>query len=71
MNISVLNSDIAPSTIDLACVVDVSIVIPCHNEFEVISALHSRLCATMDSMNISWECILIDDGSTDVTVPQN
>ena len=55
---------------NISSIVDISIVIPCHNETSVISALHSRLCATMDRMDISWECILIDDGSTDGTIEE-
>lgn len=43
----------------------VSIVIPVHNEQEVLEELYSRLTATMDVLAQPYEIILVNDGSTD------
>jgi glycosyltransferase involved in cell wall biosynthesis len=48
--------------------VDLSIVIPCHNEISVLPTLRERLVAAMDGLGLSWECILIDDGSRDASL---
>ena len=47
-----------------------SLVIPCHNEAEVLSSLHERLGLlrrTLHSREIGLEAILVDDGSSDDT----
>jgi dolichol-phosphate mannosyltransferase len=46
---------------------DLSIVIPLFNEEEVFPQLIARLTATLDSLPLSAEVILVDDGSTDAT----
>lgn len=43
----------------------ISIVIPVHNEQEVLEELFSRLTAAMDKIGKSYEVILTNDGSTD------
>lgn len=43
----------------------ISIVIPVHNEQEVLEELYSRLTSTMDNLNHPYEIILVNDGSTD------
>ena len=43
----------------------ISIVIPVHNEQEVLEQLYSRLTAAIDALGKSYEIILINDGSTD------
>jgi dolichol-phosphate mannosyltransferase len=50
--------------------VKISIVVPCFNEAEGIANLRNRLLAWRASNKeaVSWECLLIDDGSTDATV---
>jgi dolichol-phosphate mannosyltransferase len=42
-----------------------SIVAPIYNELENLPELYRRVKEVMDSMNESWELILVDDGSTD------
>jgi dolichol-phosphate mannosyltransferase len=44
---------------------DVSIVIPVKNEVESIESLAREISETMNRRPWSWECIWVDDGSTD------
>ena len=46
---------------------NLSIVIPCYNEQEVLPKLHSGLLDTLDKLAIEFEVILVDDGSKDAT----
>lgn len=43
----------------------ISIVIPVHNEQEVLEILYQRLTAVMDKMSKPYEIILVNDGSKD------
>jgi len=43
----------------------ISIVIPVHNEQEVLEELYQRLTASLDKLGKSYEIILTNDGSTD------
>ncbi len=43
----------------------ISIVIPVHNEQEVLEELYTRLTATLDKLGKTYEIILTNDGSTD------
>jgi len=43
----------------------ISIVIPVHNEQEVLEELYARLTATLDKLGKTYEVILVNDGSTD------
>jgi len=45
-----------------------SIVIPCHNEEEVIEATHRRLVDVLPATGMDFEIIYIDDGSRDGTL---
>jgi hypothetical protein len=45
-----------------------SIVIPCHNEEEVIESTHRRLVAALPSTGMDFEILYIDDGSRDRTL---
>jgi glycosyltransferase involved in cell wall biosynthesis len=45
--------------------VTLSIVAPVFNELENIPELYRRVQAVMSAMFISWELVLVDDGSTD------
>jgi glycosyltransferase involved in cell wall biosynthesis len=47
--------------------VDLSVVIPIYNEKESIGKLYKKLNETLSGMNIKYEVLLIDDGSTDGT----
>src|SRR3954451_627086 len=42
-----------------------SIAIPLFNERESILPLYDRLKAAMDPLGRAWECVFVDDGSTD------
>ena len=44
-----------------------SVVVPCYNEEEVFEKLRSRLCGVLDSLNLAYEIVLVDDGSSDST----
>lgn len=48
-----------------AAPVDLSIVIPVHNEVANLPELWSRLSRTCDPLGLSWEIVAVDDGSTD------
>ncbi len=45
-----------------------SVVIPCHNEEEVIEATHARLVAALPATGMDFEIVYIDDGSRDGTL---
>ena len=45
--------------------IDLSIVIPVYNEEESVSQLYNKLNETLPGLKLSYEVILIDDGSTD------
>lgn len=45
--------------------VDVSIVLPVHNEAGHLQAELDRIAEAMDRSRYSWELIIVDDGSTD------
>jgi len=45
-----------------------SVVIPCHNEEEVIEATHARLAEVLPATALDFEIIYIDDGSRDGTL---
>ena len=47
--------------------VELSILIPCCNEAEVLPALQARLLKSLTELGVAWEVILIDDGSADNT----
>lgn len=51
----------------LATAPKVSVVVPLYNEQEIISALCDRLRNALDQTRLSWEVILVDDGSTDAS----
>ena len=45
--------------------VDLSIIVPIHNELENIPLLYSELLETLDPLKLDYEIVLIDDGSND------
>jgi dolichyl-phosphate beta-glucosyltransferase len=47
---------------------EVSLVVPCHNEAENLSALYGRIRAIMEKTGKSWEMVCVNDGSTDDTL---
>jgi glycosyltransferase involved in cell wall biosynthesis len=44
---------------------DLSVVVPIFNEVENLPILHKRVVEALDGTGLSWELILVDDGSTD------
>lgn len=48
--------------------VDISIVVPCFNESEVIDAFHSAVLDALRPTGLSFELCYVDDGSADGTV---
>lgn len=48
---------------------EISVVIPCYNEQEVLNLYYKEMKKVMDSMNkVSFELIFVDDGSSDNTL---
>ncbi len=47
--------------------VDISLVVPVFNEDEVIAKTHDRLIKVIDSLELSFELIYVNDGSRDAT----
>jgi undecaprenyl-phosphate 4-deoxy-4-formamido-L-arabinose transferase len=45
----------------------ISVVIPVHNEQEVLEELYTRLTLALDALQKSYEIILVNDGSTDAS----
>jgi dolichol-phosphate mannosyltransferase len=46
---------------------DVSIIVPVKDEEENIAILANEINTAMGNISLSWECVWIDDGSTDTT----
>lgn len=46
---------------------ELSVVIPLYNEHEVIAIMYERLTAVLAGLNISYELVMVDDGSRDGT----
>lgn len=46
----------------------ISVVVPCFNEIEVLSAFHDRLAPVMDSLPYTWSVVYVNDGSRDGTL---
>ena len=44
-----------------------SVVVPLHDEEEVVATFAGRLARVLDEMGGTWEAILVDDGSSDRT----
>lgn len=45
-----------------------SVVVPCYNEDSVLPLLRQRLVAVLESLDATWDVLLVDDGSTDRTL---
>jgi glycosyltransferase involved in cell wall biosynthesis len=46
---------------------EISVVVPLHDEQENLDELHRRLSAVLGSLRVSYEILLVDDGSRDAT----
>ena len=44
-----------------------SVVVPVHNEAEVLAAFLARLIPVLDSLDVQWELLFVEDSSTDGT----
>ena len=44
---------------------EISIVVPMHNEEESIREFFGRLVPILNQLDLTWEIVCIDDGSTD------
>ena len=49
---------------------ELSLVIPCYNEAEVLPVLKARLLQSLNGLGVPWEVIFVDDGSCDSTGEQ-
>jgi glycosyltransferase involved in cell wall biosynthesis len=47
-----------------------SVVVPCFNESAVLPLLKPRLTKAMNHLNVPWEVVFVDDGSSDDTYEQ-
>jgi dolichol-phosphate mannosyltransferase len=47
--------------------VDISVVVPCHNEEECINEFHRRMRLVLDELGKTFEIIFVNDGSSDRT----
>jgi glycosyltransferase involved in cell wall biosynthesis len=45
----------------------VSVVVPLHDEEETVGELHRRLADALEASGVSYEVVLVDDGSSDAT----
>jgi polyisoprenyl-phosphate glycosyltransferase len=45
----------------------ISAVIPCYREAESVPVMHERLTAVFQDLDVDWEIIFVDSGSTDET----
>jgi dolichol-phosphate mannosyltransferase len=50
---------------DIEIMVDVSVIVPVKNEAENIASVAKELDEAMNRHAWTWECIWVDDGSTD------
>lgn len=50
--------------------IDLSVIVPCYNEDEVLPLLKDRLGRWLNQQGLSWEVILVDDGSSDRSFDQ-
>lgn len=52
----------------MAALPEISVVVPCHNEENNIPELERRIAAVMTEIGVSYEILLINDGSRDGTL---
>ena len=48
---------------------DLSVIVPLYNEEECVTLLYEAIVKSVDTMNIDYEILFVDDGSKDKTVP--
>lgn len=64
-NAEVIDPRLVPADPDL--IESLSIVVPVLNEAESLPELYRELRETLDAINLPWELVFVDDGSTDET----
>jgi glycosyltransferase involved in cell wall biosynthesis len=47
--------------------VDLSVVVPLYNEEANMEALHAEIKASLEQLDLDWEAVYVDDGSSDST----
>lgn len=57
----------AADAADVAPVLELSVLVPVYNEQESLQELYEKLRSALDSLNRSWELVMVDDGSTDAS----
>jgi len=60
-------TELARPEVSRARWVDLSVILPVHNEARALGEVHAELKKVLESMEATWEIILVDDGSTDET----
>ena len=48
--------------------VEISVIVPCYNEEQGLDLLFERLLGVLNSLNLSYEVVCVDDGSKDRTL---
>ena len=48
--------------------ITLSLVVPCYNEMDNLSALYDRVSRVLEPLGINWEMVCVNDGSTDDTL---
>lgn len=49
---------------------DLSVISPVYNEEESVTLLHQAVAQALEPLNLQWELVLVDDGSSDGSVKQ-
>lgn len=62
-------SHVVASAPDGSAVPDVSVVVPCYDEAAALAALVARVDRVCRSLTVTFEIVLVDDGSRDATWP--
>jgi glycosyltransferase involved in cell wall biosynthesis len=63
-----MNKDFKDNVMTRLAELDLSIVVPVKNEEDSVPVLAKEISKAMEGQKWSWECIWIDDGSTDNTL---
>ena len=59
--------EIMSPELDKGDMTELSVVIPLYNEQEVITVMYERLTAVLTGLRVTYELVLVDDGSGDGT----
>ncbi|MEM7035357.1 MAG: glycosyltransferase, partial [Bacteroidota bacterium] len=54
----------------MTAAVDISVVVPIHNESENIPLLHDRLVKVLAGIGVAYEILFVNDGSEDDSMDQ-